>query len=117
MIADCGPDGIDHVEVGVGVGQILPVTLAGVFRRQGRYHDGDPGRGTQILGGAAHDQYVLAAFQVHHKARVGGEVARLDRAALGVQVEILAGHYSPNRGCVRGTRGHRGAQPVVTRRR
>jgi hypothetical protein len=95
--------GIDHVEIGVGVGQILPVTLAGVFRRQGRHHARDLGRGAQILGSAAHNQPVLAAFQVHHKARVGGEVARLGSAALAVEVKSLAGHCSPYRGCMRGT--------------
>jgi hypothetical protein len=73
---------------------------------------GDLSRRSQVFGGSSHDYHVLAAFKVHDNARVSGEVACLDGAPLAVQVKDQLDHHSPP-GLRAGTRGRRGAQPVV----
>jgi hypothetical protein len=49
----------------------LPVSRAGVFRRQGGDHAGDLSEMAEIRRGAAHDHRVVVAFQVHDEPRAG----------------------------------------------
>jgi hypothetical protein len=108
------PDGVEDVEVGINARQVLPVFGPGVFNSQCRDDRRSRGRRAQILGCPAHDQHVLAAFQMHHDSWISGQVARLDGAALAVQVQRPRSPR-PRPAPRGGTRWHGGAQPVNTR--
>jgi hypothetical protein len=111
------PDGMDHVEVGVGIRQILPVGLTGVFRppeppsRQADRQELPEPRPCPARS--------LRPRRFPDAPQPAGQPQgfRLNGSPLTLEVTSLAGHYAPKHGRVRRTRGRGGAQPVVTRRR
>ena len=76
------------------MGQVLLIPFTGVLRGQASHYRRDLSWGSQIFGGAAHDHHIVSAFQVHDDARVCGKIAGLDSAALAVEVQDVAEHYS-----------------------
>jgi hypothetical protein len=74
--------------------QVLLIPLPGVLRGQAGYYRGGLGWSAQVFGGAANDQHMVSAFQVHRYAWIGGKIAGFDSAALAVQVQDATEHYS-----------------------